>query len=94
MANGGKVPALVSPGEIYLSPEKAAAVKAGKASPLSGEKIKGKPVVGGAVNSYANDIVPKTLEAGGIVLPRSVTQAPDKKEKAKKFVEALKKKGK
>lgn len=91
-AKGGEVQALVSPGEIYLPPEKAEAVKQGKASPLSGEKIQGQAPVGGAVNSYDNDIIPKTLEAGGIVLPRSVTQSKDPSEKAKKFVEAIKKK--
>lgn len=95
-ANGGKVhkkvPALVSPGEIYLPPKKAQAVKAGKASPLSGEKIKGEAVVKGDRNSYANDTVPKKLEAGGIVLPRSVTQSAKPKESAIKFIDALKKK--
>jgi hypothetical protein len=98
-AHGGKapkdVPALVSPGEIYLSPDKAKKAKAGKIDPLKGEKIKGKPVVKGAVNSYANDTVPKTLKEGGIVLPRSVTQSKDPKAAAERFIAALKaKKGK
>lgn len=92
MAKGGKVPALVSPGEIYLPPEKAEKVKAGKASPLSGEKIKGKPVVGGAINSYANDTVKKDLKPGGIILPRAVTQSKKPSESALKFIETLKKK--
>jgi hypothetical protein len=95
MAKGGKVDALVSPGEIYLPPEKAKAAMEGKASPLSGEKIKGKPVVGGAVNSYANDIVEKKLAPGGVILPRSVTQSSNPKEAAERFIAALKaKKGK
>lgn len=98
-AHGGKahkeVDALVSPGEIYLPPSKVDKVAKGKASPLSGEKIPGKPKVGGAKNSYANDTVPKKLEVGGLVLPRSVTQAKHPAWAAHKFVtETLKKSGK
>lgn len=84
MASGGKVPAMVSPGEIYLSPEKAKKVAEGKASPSIGERIKGKAKVAG--NSYANDTVKKTLTAGGVVVPRSHS---GDSEKAKKFVEAV-----
>ena len=84
MASGGKVPALVSPGEIYLSPEKAKKVAEGKASPSIGERIKGKAKVAG--NSYANDTVKKTLTAGGVVVPRSHS---GDSAKAKKFVEAI-----
>ncbi len=88
-AEGGAVPALVSPGEDYLSPKDVDKVKKG-ANPLSvGERIPGKPKVGGAVNSYSNDIIPKTLESGGIVLPRSVTQADDANAKAIAFVNAI-----
>lgn len=88
-AKGGKVPALVSPGEQYLPPKDVKKVTEGKANPLkSGEKIPGKPVVDGAVNSYANDIVPKKLEAGGIVIPRSITESKNAEAKAKAFVEA------
>lgn len=94
-AHGGKVPALVSPGERYLPPKEAKAVMEGKKAPMeAGEHILGKPKVGGARNSYANDTVKKTLTEGGIVLPRSVTQAPDKDEKAKKFIAAIKAKRK
>lgn len=92
-AEGGMVPALVSPGEKYLPPKDVEKVKKGEAAPLEvGEKIPGKPKVGGAQNSYANDTVPKTLESGGIVLPRSVTQAKDAPEKAAAFVAAVLKK--
>ncbi len=95
-AKGGKahktVDALVSPGEIYLSPDKAKKAKEGKMSPLKGEKIKGTPAVGGAVNSYANDTVPKKLKQGGIVLPRSVTQSADPAAAAHAFVSAIKSK--
>jgi hypothetical protein len=55
----------------------------------AGEKIPGKPKVGGAKNSYANDTVPKSLDVGGIVLPRSVTQAKDPHAAAHKFVSAI-----
>lgn len=89
MAQGGQVDALVSPGEKYLTPQDLQKVKAGK-HPLSvGSTIPGKPKVAGATDNYANDTVPKKLQVGGIVLPRSVTQAPDKAQKAEAFVEAI-----
>lgn len=89
-SRGGKVPALVSPGERYLPPSEVKAVAAGKKNPMeAGEKIPGKPKVGGAKNSYKNDTIPKTLEEGGIVLPRSVTQAKHPHWEAHKFVSAL-----
>lgn len=88
-AKGGRVPALVSPGEKYLKPRDVDQVKAG-ANPMAvGEKIPGKPKVGGTKNSYANDTVPKDLESGGIILPRSVTQAKDAPDKAAAFVRAI-----
>lgn len=89
MAKGGAVPALVSPGEKYLKPSDVQQVKKG-ANPMSvGEKIPGKPKVAGAKNSYANDTVPKTLQEGGIVLPRSVTQAKNPGKAASDFVAAI-----
>lgn len=90
MAKGGKVPVMVSPGERYLSPSEAQAVAAGKKNPMqSGEHIPGKPKVGGAKDSYTNDTVPKTLESGGIVLPRHITQGSNAPEKAAAFVRAI-----
>lgn len=88
-AHGGKVPALVSPGEIRIPKKDVKKVAEGKKSPLSGEKIKGKPRVGGAVNSYANDTVPKTLNEGDIILPRSVTQSKHPHWAAHKFVQDI-----
>lgn len=88
-ASGGKVPALVSPGEKYLSPDKVSAVKQGANPMVVGETIPGNPKVAGAKNSYANDTVPAQLDSGGIVLPRSVTQSKDAGSKAKAFVEAV-----
>ena len=83
----GKVPALVSPGETYLNPDKVKDVAKG-ANPLAvGEKIPGKPKVKG--NSYANDIVPKDLAPGGIVIPNSIMQSKDAEKKAAAFVAAV-----
>lgn len=84
-ANGGQVQAMVSPGEQYLPPKAAQAVAKGEAKPLqSGERIPGTPKVKG--NSYANDVVPKTLEAGGVVIPNSIMQHKDAEKKAAEFV--------
>lgn len=96
MFKGGKVPVMVSPGERYLPPQEVQKVAEGKKEPMkAGEYIPGTPKVKGAKNSYQNDTVPKTLEEGGIVLPRSVTQAEDPSKEAAKFVAAiLAKKGK
>lgn len=61
----------------------------------SGGHVPGKAPVGGAVDSYSNDIVDAKLSPGEIVLPRSVTKSADPAEAAKRFVAALKnKKGK
>jgi hypothetical protein len=87
-ARGGKVPALVSPGEVYLDPKKVSEVKKGSNPMQIGEKIPGKPKVGGAKNSYANDTVRKNLDEGGIVIPRSVTKGPNPNWNAMKFVHA------
>lgn len=86
-AKGGKVPAMVSPGEVYLPPSKAKEVAHGKASPMAGEHIKGKAKVKG--DSLKNDVVPKLLDEGGVVIPRSVMQSPNAAEKAAKFVAAV-----
>lgn len=88
-AHGGAVPAMVSPGERYLPPSAVKEVANGKNPMKAGEKIPGKPKVKGAKNDYANDTVPKTLEEGGIVLPRSVTQSKNPHWAAHKFVSAI-----
>lgn len=88
-AKGGKVPAMVSPGERYLKPQDVEKVSNG-ANPMKvGEVIPGKPKVGGAKNSYSNDTVPRNLPVGGIVLPRSVTQSKNPEWAAHKFVRAV-----
>lgn len=95
LAQGGKVPALVSPGERYLPPSEVKKVEAGKKDPMkAGEKIPGKRTAKGTTNSYADDTVPKTLEKGGIVLPNSVTQSKNPHWAAHAFVsEIMRKKG-
>jgi len=88
-ARGGKVPAMLSPGEIYLSPKAVKKVEKGADPIKEGKKVPGKPKVGGAKNDYANDTVPATLEEGGIVEPRSVTQSKDPADAARAFVGAI-----
>jgi hypothetical protein len=88
MAHGGKVPALVSPGEQYLPPKAAEEVAKGKKKPFqAGERIPGTPKVPG--NSYANDTVPKTLQEGGVVIPNSIMQSKNAEKKAAEFVRAV-----
>lgn len=93
-AEGGRVPALVSPGEQYLPPKDVKQVlKTGKSPLATGERIKGKPKYPG--NDYRNDTVPKTLEAGGVVIPNKIMQGPNPHWEAMKFVhQTMAKKGK
>lgn len=90
LAHGGKVPALVSPGEIYLDPREAKEVASKHRNPLQvGERIPGKAKVKG--DSEKNDVVKKNLDAGGVVVPRTKADEP---KKAAKFVQAVMAKGK
>jgi hypothetical protein len=86
MAQGGKVPAMLSPGEKYLSPKAAQEVAEGRKSPMDGKTVPGKAKVKG--DSLKNDTVPATLEEGGIVIPRSVLESKNPHEEAAKFVAA------
>ena len=87
-AQGGKVPAMVSPGERYLPPSEVKKVAEGKKpADKAGEKIPGVAKVKG--DSYSNDTVHRNLEKGGIVIPRSVMQSDDPAEQARKFVAAV-----
>lgn len=74
------VPAMVSPGERYLSPKDVHKVVHEGANPMKlGTKIPGKAKVKN--DSLKNDNVPMTLEVGGMVIPRHITEhkmAPDK----------------
>jgi hypothetical protein len=70
-AGGGKVEAMVSPGEIYLPPEDVEKVIKRGDNPLKlGTKFKGKASVRG--DSLKNDTIPATLQEGGVVIPRHV----------------------
>jgi hypothetical protein len=86
-AKGGKVDAMLSPGERYLTPEQVKAVERGKMHPMDGKLIPGKAKVKG--DSLKNDIVPAKLDDGGIVIPRRVTQGENPDEKSMKFVAAV-----
>jgi hypothetical protein len=67
---GGKVDAILSPGEKYLTPAEAREVAKNKEKVTAvGKRVPGKAKVPG--DSLANDIVPAKLEEGGIVVPRS-----------------------
>lgn len=78
-SDGGEVPAMVSPGEIYLSPEKVDKVlKEGVDPAKIGEKFKGKASVKG--DSLKNDTIPKTLKEGGVVIDRKNVGSREKRE--------------
>lgn len=84
MAEGGKVPALVSPGEVYLKPAQVEKALESKKDPRSmGEKIPGKPAHPG--NDYRNDVVSKSLDEGGFVIPN---ESMESAKKARDFVAA------
>lgn len=92
-AEGGKVPALVSPGERYLPPQEVKKVVQGKKSPLqAGEKIPGTPKHPG--NDYRNDTVRKDLDSGGFVIPNKILQGPNPHWEAMKFIKKNYKGGK
>lgn len=82
-SDGGKVPAMVSAGEIYLNPAQVKEVQHG-ANPLKmGTKFEGRAKVKG--DSRKNDTIPVTLDDGGVVLPRHITKKMDP-DKARLFV--------
>lgn len=88
MAKGGVVKSLVSKGETYLPPSKVdKVVKDGKNPLKEGEKIPGKPQYPG--NDYRNDVVPKNLKEGGVVIPNAVMQSADPAHEAYKFVQSV-----
>lgn len=87
MAAGGKVAAMLSPGEIYLPPDKAKKVAEGKGHPMKeGKRVPGQAKVKG--DSLKNDTVPARLDAGGIVIPRSILEGNDPAGHAIRFVRA------
>lgn len=79
MNKGGKVPALVSPGEVYLSPDQVEKVVKEDADPLKiGQKFKGKAKVKG--DSKKNDFIPADLEEGGVVVDRENMGSAEKRK--------------
>lgn len=79
MSKGGKVPAMVSPGEKYLTPGEAKKVASGKADPMkTGKTIPGKAKVAG--DSPKNDTVYRKLDDGGVVVNRNTLKSNDPKE--------------
>lgn len=70
-AEGGGVPAMVSPGERYLNPQEVKRVVEDGENPLKiGTKVPGKAKVSG--DSLKNDTVKASLEEGGVVVPRHI----------------------
>lgn len=78
-AKGGEVPALVSAGEIYLSPEQVDKVLKEDVDPKAiGHKFNGKAKVKG--DSYKNDTIPATLREGGVVIDRDHMGSAEKRK--------------
>lgn len=88
LAEGGQVP--MSPVMVHLTGSGVKmAVGGSVGSKLkSGGKVPGKPAVGGATNSYANDTISAKLSPGEIVIPRSVVMGKDPIKGAAAFVAA------
>ncbi len=83
---GESVPALVSAKEVYLNPHQVKEVVERGADPMKiGHQFPGQDKV--SKNSEKNDVIPVTLEDGGVVLPISVTTHKNAAEKGRKFVE-------
>lgn len=87
-SRGGKVPAMVSPGERFLKPGEAKAVAKGQADPMQvGQQVPGKAKVKG--DSYKNDIVPAKLDVGGVVIPKSIMESKNPAKGAADFVRSV-----
>ncbi len=84
-SKGGKVPVMLSPGEVYVPPNKVKEVADGKkTAKAAGRTVQGKAKVEG--DSKKNDTVPAKLESGGVVVPRTQANSNDA---AEKFVQAI-----
>lgn len=84
MAKGGSVNAVLSPDEVYLSPDKVQAVLKGADPMKVGQRVPGKAKV--KDDSLKNDTVPAELEEGGVVIPRHITRHKMAPERAAAFV--------
>lgn len=79
MNAGGKVPALVSPGEIKLTPEQVKQVVKNNVDPAKiGMKYGGKAKVKG--DSKKNDVIPDDLEDGDVIVDRDHMMTPEKRK--------------
>jgi hypothetical protein len=76
-------------GALSASSLQAKAAEEARRNLARGAEVKGQAKFQGDTRS--NDTVPAMLSPGEIVLPRTVAQSEDAPEKAKKFVEAIKK---
>lgn len=86
---GGAGDAIAEVAPLALAANKGARIPFSRAL-LQGGNVPGKASVQG--NSKENDTVPTLLSPGEIVLPRSVTEAPDMESKVMEFLKHLKKK--
>lgn len=84
LAQGGKVPVMLSPGEKKLSPNDAKKVAQGKKSALDGKTVPGQATVQG--NSIKNDTVAAKESPGTIIIPREVLASPNREQAAHDFV--------
>lgn len=82
--DGGPVGAMVSEGEVYLTPEQVGRVVRGGENPLKiGMKIKAQDKSQRAKvkgDSLKNDKIPMDLEEGGVVIDRKHVMSPEKAE--------------
>jgi hypothetical protein len=86
MASGGKVPAIVSPKEVYLNPKQVKEVVERGADPMKiGHHFPGKDKV--KHDSLKNDVIKTELDEGGVVLPIHVTTHKNASHLGRKFVE-------
>ena len=86
-AHGGKVPAMLSPGELRIPRDQVAAVTSGKEKASKvGQRVPGKAKVKG--DSEKNDIIPAALSEGDVIVKR--TKADNDKD-AREFLLAIQK---
>lgn len=91
IAKGGRVPVVLSPGEKVLNPKEVQKVASAKDKAevikKEGKTVPGKAKVSG--DSLKNDTYKTSLESGGIVIPRSISQGKNAPAEAAKFVAAV-----
>jgi hypothetical protein len=84
------MPAPAAPGQATAAPNDNFFSGGNVGSKLKGGgHVPGKPKVGGAKNSYANDTVKARLSPGEIVIPRSITMGQNPIQDSAKFVQSV-----